>query len=164
MSNNGSAMADDETLIKDKSGHKAINVLSLPSPKKRLSKDNVHKKYSVELEKPIVFPSFQSKLASIMKSKLVDFAVQGLIAAYTILVLISIVADDGCLNTKRMEDGLLAMEYIELGIFSSFIVEICLRVLAFGINVIAPLFSIPCLLSPRVISRTFHTFLMLSLF
>lgn len=156
-------MADDETLIKDKSGHKAINVLGLPSPKKRLSKDNIHKKYSVELEKPIVFPSFQSKLASIMKSKIVDLAVLSLITAYTILVLISLVADDGCNNTKRMDDGLLVMEYIELGIFSSFMVETCLRVLAFGFNVTAPLFSIPCLLSPRVILRTFHTLLILSL-
>ena len=156
-------MADDETLLKDKSGHKAINILGLPSPKKRLSKDNVHKKYSVELEKPIVFPSFQSRLASLMKSKLVDLAMLSLITAYTILVLISIVADDGCYNTPQMTDALLAMEYIELGIFSSFMVEICLRVLAFGINVTAPLFSTPCLLSPRVTLRTFHTLLMLSL-
>jgi len=134
MSNNGSAMADDETLIKDKPSHKALNVLSLPSPKKRLSQDNVRKKYSVELEKPIVFPSFQNKLGDFLRSKVADLSILTLIAAYAVLVFISLVADDGCSNSQKMHDGLLAMEYIELGIFSAFIAEIFLRMIAFGIS------------------------------
>ena len=65
-----------------------------------------------------------------------------LIAAYTILVFISLVGDDGCENSPGMHDGLLAMEYIELAIFSAFIAEMFLRMVAFGISVIVKLFTL----------------------
>jgi len=81
---------------------------------------------------------FRARLAEILNSKVVEIAIVILIICYSLLVMTSIVLDD-CDNSDRVENAVNTLKFVELGVVILFMVEIALRVYAFGFKVLLSL-------------------------
>ena len=83
----------------------------------------------------IHMPAMPKPISSILKSRVVEVSILGLIAIYTLLVLVTVLLDDGSDNSKPVIKALNILKYVELGILIVFIIEILLKVWAMGLQV-----------------------------
>ena len=137
MSNNASANQDEITLIKEKPKHQTLTIPANNPVRKRLSKDERPKKYSLEIDHApnIILPSVKKQLEDFMNGKMVEVIVLGLIFLYTILVLVETAMDNDCEPDLTMREITKSLMFIEAGILTVFLFEVFLRVIGAGFKV-----------------------------
>ena len=88
--------------------------------------------------------SCRAKFAMLVNSKYTDTFIIVLIVIYVVMVLISMIIDEGsCTTNQTIIKTLRVLKYIEIGILSIFIIEIIVKSFALGIKVHAPYCSSP---------------------
>ena len=137
MSNNGSSIHEDENLISNKGLNRSPSTVGESRFKPTATKEDRPKKYSLQHDAPLVFkPTLREKLSTLLRSKTVEITVMGLTFLYMMLVFINIMMETGVEEDLDMMHAIRGLKFAELGILSLFIVEIILKVGAFGIKVI----------------------------
>jgi len=136
LSNNASANQDEITLIREKPKHHTLTVPANNQIRKRMSKEERPKKYSVEIEQPpIVLPTLKKQLEDLMNGKMVEVIVLGLIFIYILLVFIETALDNDCEPQPTVKNITKALMFIEAGILTIFLLEVFFRVMGSGAKV-----------------------------
>lgn len=142
ISNNASALNEDENLIKQGALPKNVPDKIEDSQKRRLSKDERPKKYSIQHDNlPVIQPSLRARIAKKLETRTADTSVICIILLYTTVVLINTFLDDGdgTNNDQTVDDVLGVLKYIELFILILFMLEILVKAFIYGLRVILPL-------------------------
>ena len=136
LSNNVSAINDDDTLIRDRNHLKTLDIVTDASNKASSLKDTKLKTQTSPLIVMTPLPSpVKIQTRVFINSKMYESFDVGLIYLYTIVVLVILVLYNGSDTTQTLMNVIQNLEYLELAIITLFILEVLLKIWALGLKV-----------------------------